>query len=436
MSFSFNNPTINGIKTKIAGLLFFLMLAFPYLFMGIKISLIGIIIIIFIITLISCRAHKLILSLKYIYWILLYLIMNSLYLFYAFIRGNPGINYIWPVYLLWPILYLIYSISIDETLLRNLFKVSYLAYISIIFIGLIVFFQINNFIPNFVNIETFGFISGVRPLFAFNAIQGGSIISFIFLFPFYLTMYITSEKFSKSIFNTVILILSFIFLFATSRRALILSVVYLPIIIFFFCRILKKSPRLQFVSHYGKRIFFVFGLPILLVLIFSMYLGLFKVTMLSDFIFSAFTDNLVQGASNERSSQAVALIQGWADSPIFGAGPGIDAAVSRSNIPGAYELSYLALLFSRGLFGFSIYFIQIIALIIWGIKLSNRSSEWTPYMISYNVAFVSFLISNAANPYLEAYDHLWVIFLFICLQNTISKINKSDDKNLYINTSV
>jgi len=428
----YNKPLNFSFKSTIACLLFFMMLVFPYLFMGIKIILIILILALFLKSLINVEIKNTLLTKRYTYWLLLYLLMNLLYLLYGILKGNPGTNYYWTIYIFWPIIYILYWITIDIKLLKSLFKVFYIAYISIIIIGIIAFLQINNYLPSIVNIETLGFNAGMRPLFAFNVIQGGCIVSFIFLFPFYLTIYITKEKFSKSLFNTLILVLSFIFIFATSRRALILSIFYLPFIIFFFCRMLKIEQRRLFLNHYGNKIFIVFGLPVLLIFIFSIYLGLFDTGMFNDFIMSAFSDT-VQNSSDERSTQAVALIQGWAHSPFFGLGPGIDATVSRSNIPGFYELSYAALLFSRGLFGFSIYFIQIILLIIWGIRLSNKSSEMTPYMISYNVAFVSFMISNATNPYLDAYDHLWVIFLFICLQNTIFKIRYDQRKSLLTN---
>jgi len=180
----------------------------------------------------------------------------------------------------------------------------------------------------------------------------------------------------------------------------------------------------------------VFGIPVLLFLIYSIYIGLIDSNLFSQFISSAFSSDETY-FSNIRRGQAVALAEGWLDSPFFGKGPGVNASVVQSYIPGAYELSYLALLFSRGIIGFSIYIIQILLLIYWGIKLSKKAnSKLKPIIISYNVAFVSFLISNASNPYLDAYDHMWVIFLYIGLQNVLLKQQEYEQNNLCINKSI
>lgn len=424
--------------TFLSCLLFFLMLVFPYMFMGIKILIILIIIFFFIHQLIIKKKTKINLDRSYIKWILLYWSMNLLFLSLGILRGNPGVNYYWTTNIIWPILYLLYCILIDdEVIIKRLFITSYIAYITIICIGILVFLQGNNFIPTLFNEESIGFNLGDRPLFAFQSIQGGCIVSFIFLFPFYLSMFIMNNKISNHFVDLVVLILSFIFLFATSRRALILSLIYLPILIYIYIKGTKnKFPHFD----YGKsvmKLIIVFATPFILILLFSLYIGILDTEMLYDFVLSAFTDDNVQKGTDERSLQFIALIEGWLQSPFWGAGTGVDTSITRSEIPGAYELSYVALLFERGIIGFIVYALQFIYLLIKGKQLSKCNSNLQTILISYNVAFISFLIANASNPYLGAYDHLWVLFLFVALQNIILKKNQNGQtKNLYFNQSL
>jgi hypothetical protein len=127
------------------------------------------------------------------------------------------------------------------------------------------------------------------------------------------------------------------------------------------------------------------------------------------------------GASESvRAEQFFALLDGWQQNPLFGAGHGASAVGSLrdAEMPWAYELSYVALLFQTGLVGFSIYCSGVIWIFWMGFKII-RSSHWLGfYMLPVLVGTFCFLIANATNPYLAKFDYMWVIFLPVALINS------------------
>lgn len=112
-----------------------------------------------------------------------------------------------------------------------------------------------------------------------------------------------------------------------------------------------------------------------------------------------------------RTSQFSALVSGWLENPIFGAGHGTSVRVIRSNEqPYAYELSYLALLFHTGLVGFLLYASGVIWIFYNGVRLIQSGDELAKRGLPVYVGTACFLIANATNPYLEKFDYMWVIF--------------------------
>jgi hypothetical protein len=402
-----------------------MMLVFPYQYLGVKVFFIVIIVLAFFI-----NGGFVTLIPKYQKWILIFLGMNMIYSIYGLVLNNPGVNHYLLLFIAWPILYFIFCSFVNREAINKLFKVSFYAFGTIVIIGVISFLQINGYLLHIINTDFWGLDYGDRPLFVFQAIKAASTVSFIFLFPFYLTMLIIDKTFSKSLINKIILVFSLIYMFVTTRRALIFSLLYMPLLIYFFDKMSINKSEDNDSSHTLRKLIKLFGIPILLILFISIYFKLIDLSIFSD-LFSASFSSDDDSLGSDRNEQSVALIDGWLKSPIFGAGPGIDAGVSRSDIPGNYELSYLALLFSRGAFGFLVYFGQIFLLIYWGVKLSKYEDPLKPYIVSFNVAFISFLISNGSNPYLDAYDHMWVIYLYIALQNVIYKTIENNETNLH-----
>lgn len=118
-----------------------------------------------------------------------------------------------------------------------------------------------------------------------------------------------------------------------------------------------------------------------------------------------------------RSSQFAALITGWREHPLLGAGHGAVASVVRSTEqPWAYELTYLALLFHTGLIGLFVYASGVIWIFWVGVRsIGCRGADVAIVPVLAGTA--SFLIANATNPYLEKFDYIWVIFLPVAFLN-------------------
>lgn len=120
-----------------------------------------------------------------------------------------------------------------------------------------------------------------------------------------------------------------------------------------------------------------------------------------------------------RRQQLHALLDGWAANPLLGAGHGAAAPdlVRSPEMPWAYELSYLALLFHVGLVGFAAYSAGVIWITRTGLRLLRTAPDVGHYILPTLVGMICFLIGNATNPYLEKFDYLWVIFLPVAFVN-------------------
>lgn len=127
---------------------------------------------------------------------------------------------------------------------------------------------------------------------------------------------------------------------------------------------------------------------------------------------SAFNAGLEQSA-NLRMEQLSALLSGWAEKPVLGHGAGAysEAIVRSEEMPWAYELSYVALLFQTGLLGFIIYSAAVLWIFWTGIRVVRARSEAALVILPLLAGLAGFLFVNATNPYLLKFDYLWTIFL-------------------------
>lgn len=117
----------------------------------------------------------------------------------------------------------------------------------------------------------------------------------------------------------------------------------------------------------------------------------------------------------ERRLQFEALVQGIAESPVFGQGLGAAASYSRSTEqPWAYELTYVALVFQFGFFGFSVYALGVAYLFWQLIRLARRvdlPARDRLAIFCFSAGLVAFLTANATNPYLGKFDYMWTLFV-------------------------
>lgn len=389
------NTSVNRLIENVGSLLFVMMIVFPNILQIPKAFLLAIVI----------GGGILIkrnypISTAHAVWLGIYISSNLFYIIYGILLSNPAPLKYFPVYVLWPLTFFLLAQDIKPNLLHRLCTIfTYcLTFINITGIIAFIFF-------NFWGRESFlVFDSLIKPGYPFLSITGPIVTSFIFLFFFNLTIVLISKE--KSKLEVLNLILGIIFILLTSRRVLILDIIISIFIIYFFT---SKSLTYQ-KNILNKILKLAVGLSIFLFLFFSFAISYFNFSFsdLVNLVIEAFGDG---DLNDPRVDQSIALFKGWLDHPFLGNGTGIDATVSRSELPGTYELSYHAMLFERGLFGVLIYFILYIMLNIWCIRSIKYSILDNKYTIAYLVALTLFMMANATNPYLNAFDYLWILFL-------------------------
>lgn len=120
-----------------------------------------------------------------------------------------------------------------------------------------------------------------------------------------------------------------------------------------------------------------------------------------------------------RAQQFDALMRGWLTSPLLGSGHGAAAPdmIRSLEMPWAYELTYVALLYHTGLVGALLYAGGVLWIYLQAVRIIRSGTALAPLTVAVLTGTTTFLIAGATNPYLERYDALWVIFLPLAIIN-------------------
>lgn len=207
-----------------------------------------------------------------------------------------------------------------------------------------------------------------------------------------------------------------------------LGFVYIPVVTLVLLHLL----RIKLSKKYLLSVVKTYLIPIFVIIMGIGYIFIDSEDASTFFLSAVSSDGDFGQGENERLNQYFALLKGWQENLFFGAGTGIDAGVTRSDLPGTYELSYMAILFERGTIGGLLYFSIMTYPIIQAIRLGKYSKELQTkrLLISYSTCYISLLIANATNPYIAAFDFIWTVFLFIVILNLIDKKLVYERKNL------
>lgn len=410
---------IHKIGSYIGELLILLMMIFPYKFQYFKLLLAVLLCLGLILKAYNNKSISV--NLYVLLWIVLYVSMGFISILFGILSNNPAPNKYIPVYILWPIMFLLFILSSDESFFYRLLRCFRIALFIISLLGIIAFFYFN--LNIMVEGEFMGFRPSFRPGFPLIAIFSGSIVSCIFLYPFYLSLFLLDRS-TITFFDKLNLMIGLIFIIATSRRALFFNILLSIIVTFIVSLFTDKSLRKDYMKSFKKSfktIVILIGF-ILIANIFYEFIDLKALyTFITDISGSSNIDSSLMSESYKaRTDQFSSLISGWAESPLFGHGTGINASVVRSEIPGTYELTYVAMLFERGVVGAGIFLLQYILLNIWCMKLIFRNRENNKYFIAALVGFNMFIYANGTNPYLNAFDHLWILFFMLFILNIYS----------------
>lgn len=351
---------------------------------------------------------------KLILWTIFFVILNICSITYGLINGNPGVVYYIPIYLLWPILFLVWSGCMNRELLHTLLNVCWYCTWMIIILGLIAFLKLNiemNLSGSFLMFE-----ASIRPGFPFIAISSPLVTTFLFWYFFFFTLILVNcEKidYKKSFF----ILLGVIFIFATSRRVILVSFIMIFILILLMLSHLNESKKIKLRVYNSIFIISVFVLS-------SLYVAI-ACGLMDNGSMMEFFNKTSEASDSERILQLNSLLEGWMDSPVFGQGTGVNAKIIRSNIPGTYELTYFAKLFETGLIGIVIYFWLWGFLFYWTYRCVYYKFIPSKYIIALLSAMTIFMISNSTNPYLGAFDYMWFMYIpFAIINVTQNKLIK------------
>lgn len=339
----------------------------------------------------------------------LYVCFNIIGVVIAIYYGNPDPYSALRVEIMWPLLYLLLIGMITPDFWDKLQKYISYSLFFLIIVGCVASIKFNisgAFDDVFLNFE-----STVRPGYPIVAISGGGVVIFIFLYFYILSKYVMRLNSCRSI-DKYSVFLGFLFILLTSRRAIFIDTGLAMLIINFI--LIKKKNYLGYEYHNFKKYSFVLTVVFILFISYLLYSGLFDYSEMEQFFYSAFENN----DDDSRQLQAPALINGWLKRPIFGNGYGVNAKgwIANEDYQGAYELTYLALLFSKGLLGFLGFWGLCLALFNWVYKISIETPRYREG-ICLLIALLMILIANASNPYLNAFDFYWFLFIPLLIVN-------------------
>ncbi|HHV75500.1 MAG TPA: hypothetical protein GXX41_12875 [Thermoanaerobacterium sp.] len=393
-------------------ILFFMMLFVPTVYQPIKAVLLALVLTV--ICLSALIKKKISLHPLILLWILFITSVGLFFILRGLIYGAPGALRVGTVYVLWPLVYMILVAGISNiTMLENIIRVLTIAAIAICIYSFSYIFYAIGWLPSYLYIpinlgQAIGFYSGYIEYNLYN------ISSLIFLVPFFIAALITWPKNIKMPVSRFWLWIGFLLgvslVFLSGRRALILVTVLSPIITLFFRFFSSHKIKLANRKVVVKTFVTTFIL-VLVILFFLNYVYGINISVLVDIFFEGF-DFQRSPSALARKTQFFALLDGWSQHPLLGAGHGAGVAYKRSiEQPWAYELFYIALLYQTGIIGFIIYISAVIWIFWYSIHIIKSNLFLSFLIIPVLVGMVCFLIANATNPYLGKYDYLWVIFL-------------------------
>ncbi|RKS99993.1 hypothetical protein [Flavobacterium sp. 123] len=367
------------------------------------------------------------------------LVIGLINIFFSFIftlngivRSTPGAIAVSTVYLIWPVLYL-YFIGLSDSKSNLVSILNTIIYGGLGSVGLILVFIYNNFfgfpldITYLTKSQDFGIFWGGGAV----ELNSMNLATVLYTFIFVLTLLLMPTELNhfskkKNLIRFTLLV-SLALIFISARRAFWLVCAISPFIILLLLKIAGVNLRL-------KR----FIIPCLVfcsvVFTFVGYLALDNDKLFSEFNSSFEFDNPAAESNYLRKEQFDALISGWEDNWLIGAGLGAHAQGSTRDdkAPWAYELSYIALLFHTGIVGILVYGSSIFWIIYESIIICRKNKYYVSFLLPQITGLICFLLVNASNPYLGKFDYLWTIFLPLATINAIKLDVSSDYSDSYM----
>jgi hypothetical protein len=402
----------------LGAILFFLMMATPFELYAVKIFIM-VLLVVYRIYLILIR-RRLDLSKSVFLWFMILISFGLFFSFWSLLSPYSNIGFVFkilPVYFVWPLFYMLLVPFLLDVSVLNLLNRT-MVYASIFISGYLIlaFLSLIGLLP--ISFQSFTLVKPIlgRSESVEAQLFMPAVTSLLFLNPFLLSSLLLGFHKKYEIPQTLVFLAfigTTIAIIVTGRRSLMLNIILaLPVLYFFL-----KFSRIKLVKTEKKLIkkitLFLVTVGVILFGYMSYYglvdLGAFWNFFVSGFDFSSGGSDI---GSELRGEQFGGLIQSWKDFPFLGSGLASQSeyVLRNADAPWMYELSYFAWLFQTGIIGF----ITIISLLIWlflkSILIIRKDNQFV-YIIPALVGCFAFLVGCISNPYLQAFDHMWAIFL-------------------------
>ncbi|MGL4663349.1 MAG: hypothetical protein ACRCV7_06680 [Culicoidibacterales bacterium] len=331
------------------------------------------------------------------------------------------------VYIINPIIYFVLILYSYNNF--NIRKSSVLKAVefSVLFIVLynIFFFLVLNFLP-FISPSLF---PGIKYNFGglnigFKKITAPNLVTLAFFIPYYFVKMLSRFDWK----STTIVFLGMVSAIISARTALMLVLV-LMVLLFL---LLNKFIQMPIKRDYS---FLFLNAMVSLIILVSVFAQKIVVSIFYKIHLSMFAKaqvGLNDNGSLIRMEQINDLIRTWTWKPMLGWGEGANSLNTiRSNVSGAYEMTYFALLMQRGVIGTVLYFLNIWIIMKrlfvtakQGIELKQKERN-----LAALVGFICILFSNATNPTIQSFDGLFLFFfpVFIGVFASTHHQHKSSD---------
>ena len=411
-------------------LLVFLMLVFPFVpsLLYPKILLVSVIFVAISIT--TLKTGDFALCAPIALWSYALCALGFLFVLKGFTGGAPGTIQVLPLYVIWPIIYCLMIAAVrNERILFGLMKTFIVATICIGVYSIGYTLTQTKILPEntFLNVIYFDWTQ--EEFFLTNGLfhmQYPGLDSLPFLVPFTFASFVTfSSKAGKPLLARefwlfIAVFLSLVSVLLSGRRALFLVTLTAPLMTLLFTSFQPVPERTISKKRLARAAVFA---------ALALVIGLTGLNAIYDATLEAIIDRFSAGFTFEagtvdvgaayRREQYHALIEGWMENPMFGAGHGAPAEGSiRSQLnSGNYELYYLALLYQTGLVGFTAYVAGVLWIYWIGFKIIRAGGPLARMMVASLAGMSSILIANATNPYLQGFEKLWAIFLPLSIIN-------------------
>ena len=323
-------------------------------------------------------------------------------IFWGYINGAPGALRVSTVYLVWPIVYILFVGLVRSPSVIVFFEKTLILGIVVSSMMMVVLLVSAVTGQSRIASEIFAFQGAAIGLYdGFIELRLFNLTTVIYGLPYLAMLFFlprVNHWLKSRMWVGLALLLVLLVCVASGRRVFWLEALVTPVLVWGLLLLANVRASARSV---GIAVIFI------AIIIAGVIGSAVNFNALSEQLLSAF-DFSGEYSASIRYQQYVALISEWSDSPLIGQGLGASANsfIRSKEQPWAYELSYVALLFQAGLLGIIIYSSAVLWILYKGIKLVRLQPDAAQVILPLLAGLAGFLFVNATNPYLLKLDYL------------------------------